>query len=73
MKTVYMWLAQDSSGECYSYQKKPMTYDNTGLWVAAREDTTKPTFLGNKLLTKKDLERQPILCKLKKVLIDNDA
>lgn len=73
MKTIYMWLAQDGEGGCYSYQKKPVMYDNTSLWVAAREDTVKPTFLGNNILTKKDLERQPILCKLKKVSRDNDV
>jgi len=57
MNLIKLWVAQDSNGECYIFKYKPIEIQK-GNWF--NENGKYPTFIGDNLLTKAELKRQPI-------------
>lgn len=71
MKRTYVWIAQDDDKLCYLHTEKPKLMP-IGKWISNEMSPWDSPLIGESLLTKKELERQPILCRLQKVKIDED-
>lgn len=57
MNLIKLWVAQDSNGQCYIFRNKPIERFK-GSWYESNGKES--TFIGNNLLSKTEIEKQPI-------------